>query len=150
MSSRYVFRSQWHLTAPPDAVYDVLRDVAGYPDWWPQVRSARLIDDGAGELCCRSLLPYDLTFTISRDIEDVAARVLQARLAGDLDGTSRWTITADGSGCVATFDEDIEVHKGLVRRSGLIARPLLRFNHDLMMREGERGLRRHLQRAGRP
>jgi hypothetical protein len=145
MSSPHVFHSLWRLAASPDAVYDALRDVGSYPTWWPQVRRARQLDDTSGELRCRSLLPYELVFVIHRDIEDATARVLQAHLTGDLDGTSRWTVTADGSGALAEFDQDVVVRKGLVQRSGLIARPALRFNHDVMMQVGERGLRRHLQ-----
>ena len=147
MTARYVFHSTWHIAASPEEVYDALRDVASYPTWWPQVRSIRQLDETSGELSCRSLLPYELTFVVRREIEDRAARILQAHQTGDLEGTSRWTVTANGAGSVAAFDEDVVVRNALVRRAGLIARPILRVNHDLMMREGERGLRRHLQRA---
>jgi hypothetical protein len=144
MSQRYVFHTSWRLDADPDDVYAALRDVAGYPGWWPQVRSVRQLDETTGELRCRSLLPYDLVFVVAREVEDPGARVLAGRLRGDLDGTSRWTIGADGT---ATFDEDVTVRKALVRAAGVIARPALRFNHDLMMRDGERGLRRHLAQS---
>jgi hypothetical protein len=141
MSGRYVFHTVWQLPAAPDDIYAALRDVATYPDWWPQVRSVRQLDEVTGELCCRSLLPYDLVFVVTREVEDPVGRILQARQTGDLDGTSRWTIGADGT---ATFDEDVTVHKRLVRAAGVIARPALRFNHDRMMRDGERGLREYL------
>jgi hypothetical protein len=39
------------------------------------------------------------------------------------------------------------VAKALVRLVGPLARPALRFNHDRMMRAGERGLRQHLGTA---
>jgi len=39
-------------------------DVASYPIWWPQVPSARQLDDTSGELRCRSMLPYDLVFVV--------------------------------------------------------------------------------------
>jgi hypothetical protein len=145
MTHRYVFHSEWQLPAAPDEVYAALRDVASYPQWWPQVRSVRQLDETRGELRCRSLLPYDLVFEIDREVEDPGARVLAARQTGDLEGTSRWTIAAAADGTVAAFDEDVVVRKALVRRAGLIARPVLRFNHDLMMRDGERGLRRFLR-----
>ena len=145
MSHRYVFHTEWHLTASPDDVYTALHDVASYPQWWPQVRSVRAVDEVTGELRCRSMLPYDLVFVVSREVEDPSARVLAARQTGDLEGTSRWTIAADGDGTVATFDEDVVVRKALVRAAGVIARPALRFNHDRMMHDGERGLRRYLE-----
>ena len=45
---------------------------------------------------------------------------------------------------LAVFDEDVAVHKSAVRAAGRLVRPALRFNHDLMMRSGERGLRKFL------
>jgi hypothetical protein len=147
-TDRYRFRSQWRLDADPDRVYATLADVARYPGWWPQVRGARQLDKTSGELRCRSLLPYDLVFVARRDIEDPVERVLRATLIGDLTGTSQWTITSDDGGTAAVFDEDVVVRKALVRATGIVARPALRFNHGLMMRSGEHGLRRHLARVG--
>jgi hypothetical protein len=145
---RYRFRSTWRLDADPDRVYAALVDVPTYPDWWPQVRTTRQLDDGSGELRCRSMLPYDLVFVARREIEDPIARVLRATLIGDLAGTSQWTISSEDDGTIAVFDEDVVVRKTLVRAAGRLARPALRFNHDRMMRSGEQGLRRHLSRVG--
>jgi hypothetical protein len=142
MNQRYVFHTEWRLARTPDEIYAALRDVARYPRWWPQVRSVRRLSDTSGELRCRSVLPYHLVFVISREIEDPHARVLSARQIGDLDGTSRWTVQDDGT---AVFDEDVVVRQALVRVAGRLARPALRLNHDLMMREGERGLGNYLE-----
>jgi hypothetical protein len=144
----YVFRSEWRLEAAPEHVYDVLADVERYPRWWPQVRSTRRLDDTSGELTCRSLLPYDLTFVMHRELEDRDARVLRARMAGDLVGTSQWTITAAGTGARAVFDEQVDVGIDLLRNAGRLFGPVLRFNHDHMMRSGEKGLRKHLATGG--
>jgi hypothetical protein len=146
VSGNYVFRSQWRLAAHPDRVFAVLADVETYPQWWPQVRSTRRVDDTSGEVTCRSLLPYDLVFVLHRDLEDPESRVLRARMTGDLVGTSQWTVTADGEGSLAVFDEDVAVGKSGLRAAGRVLRPALRFNHDLMMRAGERGLRRYVSR----
>jgi hypothetical protein len=143
-ADHYTFRSQWRIAAGPDRVYAALADVAAYPSWWPEVHEARLLDDGAGELRCRSLLPYDLVFVARREIEDAQRRILRASLSGDLTGTSQWTISGDDGATTAVFDEDVVVGKALIRLVGPLARPALRFNHDRMMRAGERGLRRHL------
>jgi hypothetical protein len=141
---RYRFRTEWHIAADADRVYAALADVPRYPSWWPEVRATRELADGAGEIRCRSMLPYDLVFTASREIEDPVTRVLRAHIVGDLIGTSEWTIAANGAGTLAVFDEDVRVGKTAVRAAGRLARPVLRFNHDRMMRSGERGLRRYL------
>jgi uncharacterized protein YndB with AHSA1/START domain len=145
VTSSYVFRSHWRLPARPDRVFEVLADVETYPTWWPQVRGARRLDDGSGELTCRSLLPYDLVFVMHRELEDSERFVLRARMEGDLNGTSQWTVTPDGDSTVAVFDEDVSVGSGKLRAAGRVLRPALRFNHDLMMRSGERGLRHYLR-----
>jgi uncharacterized protein YndB with AHSA1/START domain len=142
--SEYVFRTEWRLRAAPDAVYAALADVAAYPQWWPQVVGARWLDDASGEIRCRSLLPYDLVFVARREVEDPDARVLLAELTGDLTGRSQWTVHEDGAGTLAVFDEEVDVRKRLVRLIGRLGRPALRFNHDAMMRAGEKGLRRFL------
>jgi hypothetical protein len=142
--AEYVFRSEWRIAAGPDDVYATLQDVESYPTWWPQVVGARWIDDDSGEVRCRSLLPYELTFVVHREVEDARTRVLRARLDGDLAGFSQWTVAARNGGSVAIFDEEVNVRKRLVRAAGRLARPALRFNHDLMMRAGEKGLREHL------
>lgn len=145
--TNFAFSTTWRFDADADAVYAALADVATYPSWWPQVRAARQLSDGVGELRCRSLLPYDLTFVMRRDVQDPERRVLRAQLEGDLVGTSQWTVTPGDTGCTAVFDENVQVGKGLLHVAGRVARPALRFNHDLMMRSGQRGLRAWLSRA---
>jgi uncharacterized protein YndB with AHSA1/START domain len=140
----YVFRSEWRLPGSPDRVFKVLADVETYPDWWPQVRKARRVDEISGELTCRSLLPYDVVFLMHRELEDPDEFVLRARMEGDLTGTSQWTVTPSGDDSVAVFDENVAVGNGMLRAAGRLFRPALKFNHDLMMRAGEKGLRAHL------
>jgi hypothetical protein len=143
--SRYEFRSTWHLGAAPDDVYAVLERLPDYPLWWPQVRRVTLVNDHAYEVVCRSSLPYELQFTTEQAVRDPAARVLEARMAGDLEGFSRWTIASDAAaGTTATFDEQVVANKTLLRRLEVVARPAFKANHSRMMRDGERGLRTYL------
>ncbi len=76
---------------------------------------------------------------------DPAAGVLEVTLSGDIDGWARWTVTADGSGTLARYDQEVRVRKPLLRRLAVPGRPLFRLNHRLMMRAGRRGLLRHLE-----
>ena len=70
----YIFRTVWRFDHDADAVYEALADVAAYPTWWPQVRAARELGEGVGELRCRSLLPYDLTFVMHREVGRASCR----------------------------------------------------------------------------
>lgn len=144
----YRFRSRWTLPAPPAAVYDVLQRADDYPHWWPQVREVTRIDDTTGALRIRSVLPYDLVFTAREVRRDAAAGILEIAMTGDLDGWVRWTLTADGTGTLARYDQEADVTKPLLRRFAVPGRPVFRANHALMMRAGRRGLLAYLAAQG--
>jgi hypothetical protein len=83
-------------------------------------------------------------FTTHQTRRDPQARVLEARLTGDLEGFSRWTIQDFAEGARATFEEEVVANKALLRRLDPLARPAFRANHKLMMKHGEDGLRTFL------
>jgi hypothetical protein len=143
--THYRFRSLWPLPAESAAVYQALERVEDYPGWWPQVRTVSRLNDTTGVITIRSVLPYDMTFTARETRRDPAAGVLEIAMTGDIEGWSRWTITADGTGTLARYDQVVDVNKPLLRRLAVPGRPLFRANHRLMMRAGRRGLLRHLQ-----
>ncbi|MFB7592116.1 SRPBCC family protein [Streptomyces sp. NPDC056169] len=137
---RYRFRSVWRLAAPPDAVYAVLERGAEYPLWWPQVREVVPLDDTTGTARFRSFLPYELVVTVRALRSDPGARILEVGLGGDLEGWVRWTLTAEGAGTRAVYEQEVEVHARLLRVLAVPGRPVFRANHALMMRSGRRGL----------
>lgn len=143
--THYRFLSLWHLPAPPAAVFAELERPEDYPRWWRQVRAVTRLDDTTGVITVRSLLPYDITFTARQVRRDPAAGILEAALSGDLDGRVRWTVTADGGGSLARYEQVVDVHKPLLRRLAVPGRPFFRANHRLMMRSGRRGLAARLE-----
>ncbi|MFB8772811.1 SRPBCC family protein [Streptomyces broussonetiae] len=143
--NHYRFLSVWPLPAPPAAVYDALMRAEEYPRWWRQVRRVDRVDDTSGVIHIRSLLPYDMTFTAREVRRDPAAGVLEAVVSGDIEGWARWTVAPDGPGCVARYEQVVDVGKPLLRRLAVPGRPVFRANHWLMMRAGRRGLAAHLE-----
>ena len=142
---RYRFLSVWDLPAPPARVYGVLADPRTYPAWWPEIREVRQLDEHSGVMRFRSLLPFELAVVAHETRQDPAAGVLEARLTGDLDGLTRWTVTGRGDGtAVAVFFEDVRVRKPLLRRLAVPGRPAFRANHALMMLHGRAGLAHYL------
>jgi hypothetical protein len=142
--NRYAFRSVWRLNAKPDDLFEVLADLDSYPLWWPEVRHADRLDGCTWELTVRSLLPYDLEFCSIQTRRDHSAGILEARMRGDLEGFSRWTLTTAAGSCTAVFEEKVTAHKRLLRRLALVARPAFTGNHRLMMRHGRAGLQTYL------
>jgi hypothetical protein len=142
--NRYRFRSRWRLPAAPALVYTALERVEDYPRWWRQVREVNRIDDATGVVRIRSFLPYDVTFTVRETRRDPVAGILETTLSGDIDGWARWTVSADGTGSLARYEQEVDVSKPLLRRFAVPGRPVFRANHWLMMRAGRRGLAGHL------
>lgn len=140
----YRFRSVWSVDTTPERAFDVLADLGGYPRWWREVRAARQVGEQAAELRCRSVLPYELVFEAHHNAKEPAAGLLRADLVGDLEGTVSWRILADGAGTRLVFEQQVVVRKPLLRRLAPLARPLLKANHEVMMRSGRRGLRTYL------
>lgn len=143
--THYRFRSRWALPVAPATVYEALERVEDYPRWWPQVREVTRLNDSTGIIRIRSFLPYDMTFTAREVRRDPAAGVLEIAMSGDLDGWARWTVTADGDGTLARYDQVVDVNKPLLRRLAVPGRPVFRANHRLMMRAGGRGLAAYVQ-----
>ena len=102
---------------------------------------ARLDDDNA-HVVARSLLPYSLDLVLTRAVEDRAAGVLEARITGQLDGWSRWTLREHDAGTALRYEQEVTTPGRLMAAASGVARPVLVANHAWMMRGGRRGLLR--------
>ena len=140
----YAFTSVWHLAAPVDAVFEVLRDLWSYPVWWPEIIRAHQISEDEGEFALRSRLPLTLQFRLRRDAEDHRQRVLRAMATGDIAGSVEWRLRPTSTGTTINFTQLVTLEHPLARRGDLILRPLLTWNHRVAMSSGERGLIAHL------
>lgn len=134
--TRYRFRSLWSLPAPHARVYEALGRAEGYPRWWPQIREATPLDEMSGVVRIRSVLPFNLVLTATERCRDPAAGLLEIGLSGDREGWARWTVTPDGSGTLARYEQVVDVRKPLLRRWAVPGRPVFRANHRLMRRAG--------------
>jgi hypothetical protein len=63
---------------------------------------------------------------------------LEARAAGELDGTGRWTLTSADGGTLVRYDWDVRTTRRWMNLLAPAARPVFRWNHDELMREGGR------------
>lgn len=124
-------------------MFDVIADVAGYPSWWPQVRAIAKVDERTARIVIRSLLPYSLECELESVVQDRAAGILEARLRGDIEGWSRWTLTQDGNQTTMHFEQFVDTPYWPLRAARWV-RWLPELNHRWMMAHGEIALRRHL------
>lgn len=150
MPRLFVFEAVWRLPADPDTVYRALAASEDYHRWWPQIVESARLDHESGRLTAKSALPYRLRMVVRREIEDAATRNLRAALTGDLDGWSSWRVVPDGPGSLAVYDQQVVVSARFLGLLAQLAPWPLRWNHQVMMRDGERGLRRYLAATATP
>ena len=145
MRASYSFAASWVTAAPVAAVAETVRDLEHYPDWWPQVRAVVKLGPDTARVLCRSVLPYTLDLVLDAVSRD--GPVLEVAVSGDLDGWVRWTLAPVDGGTRTDFAQEVAV-TGALAASSYVARPLLRWNHQRMMRGCEHGLRRRLASQG--
>jgi Polyketide cyclase / dehydrase and lipid transport. len=142
----YVFVTQWTLTAPAQRVFEILKDGVRYAEWWrPAYRSTVKISEKAVACVVRARLPYTLRFTTELVREETPREIL-LNSTGELAGTGHWTLQQDGSVTRVRFDWRVRAEKPWMRFFSLILKPLFRWNHDWVMKTGERCLQRELDR----
>lgn len=141
----YAFSSTWQLPAPAKSVFAVLRDLWSYPEWWPEFKRAEQTAEDEGSFTLRSRLPLTLNFALRREIENYQQGLLRALAAGDIEGIVEWRIEPVDQGTRVAFIEQVTLQHPLARRTDIVLRPILEWNHRGAMSSGERGLIRHLE-----
>jgi hypothetical protein len=140
----YVFASDWWLPHAPVEVHAALEDVEHYPSWWPQVVACLKLGEDEGVVLCRSALPYTLELHVS--LLRRTPEVLESRVCGDLDGWVRWRVAPEGDGCRVHFEQSVVVRGRLLALGSYVARPLLNWNHHVMLEGAREGLAERLSR----
>ena len=149
--ARYSFLSTWAVEAPVDAVWDAVYETERWPEWWQGVKVVdRLIggdEEGVGSVhryVWRSRLPYDIEFRM-RTTRVVRPHLLEGASEGNLRGTGRWRLWEGAAKSTAiTYEWDVETTISWMNVVAPIGRPVFHWSHDLVMRNGARGLARLL------
>lgn len=146
----YEFKTIWRIDAPADRVWDAIYHSEKWPEWWrgvEEVTELKKGDDlGVGSIrryIWKSLLPYRLKF----DVETVRVepmKVIEGIAHGELRGRGIWQITTEGGLTVARYDWQVDTAKQWMNALSPIARPLFKWNHDIVMGWGAEGLRKLL------
>jgi hypothetical protein len=153
--TEYHFEEQWFVDAPPEDVFPIIRKIADYPGWWTEFLDAQKRNDidGPGAIVAvhvKSSLPYHMYFEIEA-VREEPPRIAEVRVRGDLIGSMKWTLRPEGSGTRLFFEETVTTGKALLNVLAPLFKPFFAWNHEIMMKHGEAGLRRLLEsrRVGR-
>ena len=150
--ARYSFLTTWALAAPIEAVWGAIYDTESWPSWWRGVRVAEQLHagdgngDGVGSVhryVWRSKLPYDIEFRM-RTARVEEPYVLEGESDGDLRGTGLWRLW-DGPGATAvTYEWNVETTIPWMNAVAPVGRPIFHWSHNVVMRNGGRGLAERL------
>jgi uncharacterized protein YndB with AHSA1/START domain len=143
--AQYSFLTTWCINAPIEAIFDLLNEPVGYPRWWKGVRRVEVLERGdgptVGELDrfeWRSVLPYSLGFDM-RVTRVQRPYLIEGHATGELEGVGTWRLY-EGQGVAVVYDWRVRTTKRWMNVFGPLARPAFAWNHDLVMRQGGRGL----------
>jgi hypothetical protein len=143
------FSNSFTLEASQPRVHDVLLDLERYSEWWPQVRAVGKLDDDRALVLCRSRLPYDLELVLTAVSRE--PRLLEVALEGPISGWARFRLDEGprrSSGVETTevrFDQEVRADAPTFVVASYVVKPLLRWNHEQMMRGLVAGLRERVQ-----
>ncbi|MCQ2000929.1 SRPBCC family protein [Arthrobacter zhaoxinii] len=170
MPGLYILPSSWLLDATPEAVWEtVASPEMSWPRWWPGCTLQDLATDPSADaadpvtrllgttvrLQFRASLGYRLSITV-HPTSAARPRIIEFDAGGDLAGTGRirlFPVASPAPGVPAQTRMDIDWRVRPTRRwmrvLTPVARPVFTAAHALLMRQGERGLRRELAQATR-
>lgn len=148
--AHYDFLTIWRTLAPLEAVWDAIHATQQWPEWWVGVESAQpLKPPGQDEL--GGIIHYrwkgQLPYTIEFDAETTRMEllhVIEARVDGDVRGMGIWEFLRDGNITEARYAWQVDTTKPWMNLISPVASPLIRWNHDVIMRWGAEGLSERL------
>lgn len=148
--AEFRFVTVWRIEAPLIEVCDAIFHCRHWPQWWRGVEKVEEIDPGdAGGIgslrrfTWKGRLPYRLTFDI-RVTRAVPLEVLEGRASGEVEGVGRWRFFREGPVTVVRYEWHVRTTRRWMNLVAPAARPLFKWNHDQLMRQGELGLARRL------
>jgi uncharacterized protein YndB with AHSA1/START domain len=146
----YEFITVWRVKAPLEMVWNEIYYSEKWPEWWrgvEEVTELKKGDDlGVGSIrryTWKSTLPYRLRF----DVETVRVEpmtVIEGIARGELSGRGVWNIKVEGEYVTARYDWSVDTTKAWMNLIAPLARPLFKWNHDIVMSWGAEGLARRL------
>lgn len=149
--SDYEFVTVWDFESRLSNVWDIIENADEWPSWWRGVLSSIEIKpgdvEGLGSIrrsVWKSALPYRLTFD-SEIVRLEKYRLIEARAFGELNGTGLWQFEAvTPNKTRVTYDWRVSTNKIWMNAIAPLARPFFKWNHDVIMRWGEEGMKQRL------
>lgn len=149
--AKYKFVTRWHIAAPIEQVWDAIVRSEDWIQWWKAVDSVEELElgeaDGMGNVrrfVWKTPLRYTLTFK-TRVTRIQAPVLLEATATGDAEGHGLWELSTTERGTEVVYTWTVRTTQRWMNTLAAIARPLLEWNHNIIMEQGGRGLAAYLK-----
>lgn len=150
-NNRYSFVTLWELNAPLERVWEAVFNADEWPAWWRGVKRVELLRPAIGpnqvgavrRFVWKSALPYRLVFEMAVVRVEPLKRI-ESAASGELEGTGVWTFKRQDERVQVRYDWNVRTTQRWMNWITPVARPLFRWNHDVVMRWGGEGLARRV------
>jgi hypothetical protein len=148
--TEYNFTTHWHFDHPLEKVWDIIRSMDHWPDWWKYVKRVEKISEGpegdigtVRRIKWSTALPYSITFD-SALTSVVQYKRMEGMAFGDLTGIGVWTFEPNGTGTNVRYDWKVNITKPWMKFLEPVLKPVFKWNHDKVMQAGYTGLLKKL------
>ena len=146
MATDYSFITHWQINAPLTDVWEVIHDSIQWPQWWKGV--VKVVEfkkgdaNGVGgirEYTWRSILPYQLSFKMCLTACDKYKRI-KGKAFGELEGEGEWLFSEKEGITYVEYHWTVFTNKAWMNYLAFMLKPAFRYNHDVVMGWGIKGL----------
>ncbi|MBE9138038.1 SRPBCC family protein [Nodosilinea sp. LEGE 07088] len=146
----YRFQTTWLLDAPIEAVWDTIVDYQALPGWWKAVDQVSQIESGSPDgtggvwtIAWKTPLGYSIAFrsTTTRVEEPY---LLELEAVGEVEGNGRWELQSTDEGTLVHYFWNVKTTKAWMNLLAVFIRPLMEWNHHVVMEQGGKGIANHL------
>jgi hypothetical protein len=152
--AEYRFVTHWRFNAPLERVWAEIDAPERYPEWWPSMRLYRDLTPsvhGVGaraERVTKGVLPYSLRY-VTNVTRYEPLREIAYNVEGDLTGSGRMVLEAEGEQTAVVIYWNVATTGFWFNLFAPPLKPLLAWNHNCVMAQGERGLAARLDASAR-
>ena len=147
----YPLLTIWQIEAPIEEVWEAISHADRWPSWWKGVEKVEQLEPGdehgIGRVIrstWKSKLPYRLVFE-SRTVTVQKPHTIEVEAIGELEGSGCWQLSQVGSITEVRYYWDVRTTKWWMNLLATVARPLFRWNHNVVMAQGGEGLAKLLK-----
>ena len=146
----YSFLTVWKFNAPLEKVYHSIHDADNYHLWWKGQSKVETIKKGdelgvgaVKKFRTRSFLPYSLVYT-GTVLEVEPLKKVVGTTVGELEGKGTWIFESENGTSTVKYYRVVKTNSALMNFLSPVFKPLFEWNHDVVMRWGEEGLKKYL------